>query len=216
MLRVVCMALMNVIPVVTSIFGAAYAVQPSYGIGFSKDVYLWIPVLGNIVAVILIPFVGNLSDRIGRRLPIITAALLSGMLSFGYLYAISIKNVPLAIMLSLLMWGVVYQGYNAVFPSFYPELFPTRTRVTAMAVAQNFGTLITAMLPALFATVAPPHSQGIPLMVGSITFGVTIIAALAAWSAPETYRIQLKDLGERGAVPVDKMEYDQLRGAAGG
>ena len=35
------------------------------------------------------------------------------------------------------MWGVVYQGYNAVFPSFYPELFPTRIRVSAMAIAQN-------------------------------------------------------------------------------
>ena len=198
MLRVVCMALMNVIPVVTSIFGAAYAVQASYGIGFSKDVYLWIPVLGNIVAVILIPFVGKLSDRIGRRIPIITGALLSGMLSFGYLYAISIKNVPLAIIVSLLMWGVVYQGYNAVFPSFYPELFPTRTRVTAMAVAQNVGTLITAMLPALFAMVAPPHSQGIPLVVGSITFGVTIIAAVAAWSARETFRIPLDELGREG------------------
>jgi len=33
MLRVVCMALMNVIPVVATIFGAAYAVQPAYGIG---------------------------------------------------------------------------------------------------------------------------------------------------------------------------------------
>ena len=38
MLRVICMALMNVIPVIASIFGAAYAVQPAYGIGFSKDV----------------------------------------------------------------------------------------------------------------------------------------------------------------------------------
>ena len=34
MLRVICMALMNVIPVVTTIFGAAYAVQPGYKIGF--------------------------------------------------------------------------------------------------------------------------------------------------------------------------------------
>ena len=86
-----------------------------------------------------------------------------GLLSFAYLYAISIANVPLAIVMSLLMWGVVYQGYNAVFPSFYPELFPTRTRVTAMAIAQNVGTTITALLPALFATVAPPGSANIPL-----------------------------------------------------
>jgi hypothetical protein len=47
MLRVVCMALMNVIPVIATIFGAAYTVQPAYGIGFHEDVYLWIPVLGN-------------------------------------------------------------------------------------------------------------------------------------------------------------------------
>src|SRR5215469_8864495 len=40
MLRVVCMALMNVIPVVATIFGAAYAVQPAYGVGFKADVYL--------------------------------------------------------------------------------------------------------------------------------------------------------------------------------
>jgi len=74
MIRVVCMALMNVIPVVATIFGAAYAVQPAYGIGFSKDVYLWIPVLGNMLAVFVIPIVGNLSDNVGRKPPIATAA----------------------------------------------------------------------------------------------------------------------------------------------
>jgi MFS family permease len=194
MAHVICMALMNSIPVVTTIFGAAYAVQPGYRIGFHRDVYLWIPVLGNIVAVFVIPFVGNLSDKIGRRPPIIFGSLLSGLLSYAYLYAISIHNVPLAIALSLAMWGVVYQGYNAVFPSFYPELFPTRTRVTAVAIAQNLGTMVTALLPVLFTTVAPPGSASVPLIVGSITFGVTIVAAIGAWSAKETYLIPLSAL----------------------
>ncbi|HUL64247.1 MAG TPA: MFS transporter [Burkholderiaceae bacterium] len=214
MLRVICMALMNVIPVVTAIFGAAYAVQPGYGIGFDKDVYLWIPVLGNIVAVLVIPFVGNLSDRIGRRPPIIVGALATGLLSFAYLYAIGEKNVALAIVVSLLMWGMVYQGYNAVFPSFYPELFPTRTRVTAMAISQNIGTTITALLPALFATVAPPGSTNIPLTIGAITLGITVIAALAAFTARETYRVHMNDLGDAGAVPVERAEYDRLRDEA--
>jgi MFS family permease len=211
MLRVVCMALMNVIPVVTSIFGAAYAVQPGYGIGFSKDVYLWIPVMGNIVAVLVIPYVGNLSDRIGRKPLIVGGALISGLLSYAYLYAISIHNVPLAFMMSLLMWGVVYQGYNAVFPAFYPELFPARARVSAMAIAQNLGTLITALLPAIFATAAPPGADNIPLVVGSITLGVTVIAALAALSARETYRIPIRELGEPNAMPMEKTEYERMR-----
>jgi len=211
MLRVMACSLMNVIPVVTTIFGAAYAVQPGYGIGFEKDVYLWIPVMGNIVAVLVIPFVGNLSDKIGRRIPIMVGAVGSGLLSFAYLYAISIHNVPMAIVFSLLMWGVVYQGYNAVFPSFYPEMFPTRTRVSGMAISQNLGTAATALLPALFVAVAPPGAMNIPFMIGSITLAVTIVAAIAAFTARETYRVHMLDLGNKNAVPVPEAEYERLR-----
>jgi hypothetical protein len=113
--------------------------------------------------------------------------------------------------MSLLMWGVVYQGYNAVFPSFYPELFPTRTRVSAMAISQNLGTLVTAMLPALFTWVAPPGSDNIPMTIGAITLAITVLAALAALSARETYRIRMSDLGMPDATPVEKGEYDRLR-----
>tara|TARA_R110000772_G_scaffold157669_1_gene268826 strand:- start:1279 stop:2331 length:1053 start_codon:yes stop_codon:yes gene_type:complete len=195
MLRVMLMSLMNVIPVVTTIFGAAYAVQESYGNNFDASVYLWIPVLGNLVAVMVIPYVGALSDKIGRRPPIIFGALASGLLSFAYLYAISIHHVPLAIAMSILMWGIVYQGYNAIFPSFYPELFPTKSRVSAMAISQNLGTMITAFLPALFVALAPPGAMNIPLIIGSTAFAITVVVAITAYSARETYRVHMNDLG---------------------
>src|SRR6476620_6372881 len=210
-LRVICMALVNVIAVVATIFGAAYAVQPAYVIGFSKDVYLWIPIMGNFVAVMVIPFVGNLSDKIGRRPCIIVGALGSGLFSFLYLYAISIHNVWMAIAASLIMWGVVYQGCNAVNPSSYTELFQTKYQVSAMAIGQNIGTAVSALLPVVFATVAPPGATDIPMKVGFVTFGVCVIAAIAAMSAKETYRIHMNDLGKKDAVPVPKDEYNRLR-----
>ena len=52
-----------------------------------------------------------------------------------------------------------------------------------------------------------------PLIVGTFTFGCAIIAAIAAWSARETYRVHLNDLGVKGARPVPRQEYDRLRAA---
>jgi hypothetical protein len=98
-----------------------------------------------------------------------------------------------------------------VFPSFYPELFPTRTRVSAMAISQNLGTVVTALLPALFTTVAPPGATDIPTTIGAITLAIAAIAAIACASARETYRIHMNDLGNRDAVPVPKSEYERLR-----
>jgi MFS family permease len=212
-LRVIVMALMNIIPTTTTVFGASYATSTAYGVGFSTTTYLWISVVGNAVAVLLIPFVGDLSDRVGRRPCIIIGALGSGLLSYAYLWAVSQGNAPLAFVLAILMWGVVYQGYNAVFPAFYQELFPARTRVTGFAVAQNIGTAITAFMPTIFAVVAPSGSN-VPLIVGSFTFGFTVLSALAAWSARETFRFRLEDLGSPDAAPVPADDYVRLRAAA--
>jgi hypothetical protein len=102
---------------------------------------------------------------------------------------------------------------HATFPAFYQELFPTRTRVTAFAVSQNLGTMATAFLPAIFALVAPPGSN-VPLIVGTITLGLTIVAAVAAYTARETYRLHMNDLGVPGTQPVPRDEYDRIRAGA--
>ena len=80
-----------------------------------------------------------------------------------------------------------------------------------MAIAQNVGTAITALLPALFTAIAPPGFDRIPLTIGAITLGVTAVAALAAFSARETYRIPLQALGEDTAVLVEREQHDRLR-----
>jgi len=84
-----------------------------------------------------------------------------------------------------------------------------------MAIGQNIGTAISAFLPALFTAVAPPGSRNVPLTIGSITLGVAMIAVIAAFSARETYRIRLNDLGNPNAVPVPKDEYERLRALSG-
>ena len=102
-------------------------------------------------------------------------------------------------------------GFTPLDPALYPELFPTRTRVSGLAISQNLGTAATAMLPALFVAVAPPGSTSVPLTIGSITLAVTIVAAFGAWTARETYRIPIADLGNPDADPVPEEDYKRMR-----
>ncbi len=101
-----------------------------------------------------------------------------------------------------------------MFPAFFPELFSTRVRVTAMAIGQNVGTAATALLPAIFVSVAPPGSAYIPVTVGCVAFAVTVVAAIAALTARETYRLRIEDLGKRDAVPVSEEQYREVRANA--
>ena len=53
------------------------------------------------------------------------------------------------------------------------------------------------------------------MTIGSITLGICVVAAIAAWTARETYRVHLNDLGNKNAVPVPLPEYQRLRAEAG-
>jgi MFS family permease len=213
MLRVVCMGFANTVPTVIVAFGAAYATQPAYGIGFPRSLYLWIPVIGNIVACCVIPYAGNLSDKVGRKPMYIIGMLGSGLAAWLYLFAVGSHSLSLAVAISLIGWGVIYQGYNAIFPSFFPELFPARMRVSGMAVSFNIGLVVTAFLPMIFAAAAPPGTTNIPLKVGAVAFALTCIASLAAWTAREPFRIRTEDLGKPDAVPASEDEYKRSQEA---
>ncbi|PPF42732.1 MFS transporter [Pseudoclavibacter sp. AY1F1] len=184
--RAILMTLANVAGVTTLVFGTSFATQEAYGVAMPASTFLWVPLIANVAAVIVIPVFGMLSDKIGRRTLMIVGSFGSGLVAIGYLSAIQSGNLVLTIVLAILMMGVLFQMWNATFATFFQELFPTQTRVTGFAISQNVGLMIVAFLPSIFTFVAPPGSDNVPLVVGGLTLAIATVSALATLLTPET------------------------------
>ena len=212
MLRVFIMMLLTIVPVGVTVFGATFATNKAYNNGFTAANLLWLSLIGNFLAVVFVPVAGALSDKIGRRPCLIAGMLSSTALCFGYLHFISVHNVVLTFVFGLLAYGVAFQGFQGVFPSSFLEQFPTRTRVTGFAIPQNIAGMVTGIAPSIFAALATPGTN-VPVVVGSIIFGVGVAASVTAYFIRETYRVHLDDLGRKGAPEVSRDEYDRIRAA---
>ncbi|HEY0215133.1 MAG TPA: MFS transporter [Cellulomonas sp.] len=201
--RCIVMTFTNVIGMATLVFGVSYATQEGYGIEFSKSDFLWVTLAANLVAVGTIPLFGALSDRIGRRTFMVVGGLGGGLLSGVYLWAVDQRNLFLVFVLVIVVQGTLFQMWNATFATFFQEQFPMRIRVTGFAVSQNIGLMLAAFFPTIFTAIAPPGSTNVPLVIGATTFGITVVAAVAALLTRETRGTSLEDLeGDgRGARP---------------
>lgn len=211
MLKVTFMSLNNIVPVTIAVFGATYATQAAYGINITKDAYLWVTLLANIVAVIATPFMGMASDKFGRRPVAIIGIVGSGAMSYFFLNAISQGDLFTAIIYAMVGWGFIYQGFNAVYPCYYPELFPPDVRVSAVAIANNIGVPAASFMASVFVWLASPGSANIALTIGLFSFGITCLSGFAVFVSRETYRLRGEDLGNPDAQPVDGEEYEKAR-----
>ncbi|GAA4769404.1 MFS transporter [Microbacterium gilvum] len=195
--RCVLMTFTNVIGMATLVFGVSFATQEGYGIGFSTSDFLWVTLVANITAALTIPVFGGLSDRFGRRGFMIAGGLGGGLLTIAYLWAIEQRSLVLVFVFVVLVQSVLFQMWNATFATFFQEQFPARVRVTGFAVSQNIGLMLAAFFPSMFTAIAPPGSAGVPLTIGTVTFGICLVAAAAAFLTPETRGRSLEELDAR-------------------
>jgi MFS family permease len=176
------------------VFTLSYAVNTMH---VPRTTMLTVLVLANVVALAAIPLWAALSDRIGRRPVFVAGALGSALLIWPYMWAISSVNVPLIFAFGLLLSGVVYSAANGVWPALYGEMFDTRVRLSGMAIGTQIGFALGGFAPAISAALLRDGPSGW-MPVALFTTATAVVAAVSAWSARETYKVPMEQLGRRG------------------
>ncbi|MBA8824038.1 MFS family permease [Saccharopolyspora lacisalsi] len=194
-LRIVVAAVIASVSTIFTVYALNYAVNT---VGLDRTFMLWVGVLANTAALVAIPLCAKLADRIGRKPVFIAGSLGSAVLMFAYLWSISMGNYPLIMISGILMFGVVYSATNAIWPSFYGEMFPTRVRLSGMAIGTQIGFAIAGFMPsiAVWATGTGENSWlGVSLFVA----GLCLVNVIAVASGRETYKVPTAELGKKPA-----------------
>ena len=191
-LTVAICALVNTINMVFTTFALSFATT---GHHIDKSTMLWVPVASNSLGLLAIPLFAKLSDRIGRKPVFIGGALLGAGMMFPYLYMISQGNIVGLFVCGILMHGGFYSMANGIWPSFYAEMFPTRVRVTGLALGTQIGFALSGQAPALAAKISGSDLQNW-VAPSAFTLIVCVFVAVVASTARETSKMTLDEIDE--------------------
>ncbi|MCW4465580.1 MHS family MFS transporter [Glutamicibacter sp. MNS18] len=175
----------------------------SYGktIGnLDESITLWLVVAGNIGALFTQPLFGMLADKIGRKPVYIYGALGSAAFMPFYLRSMESGNTLLQFALSLLVFSCAYAAANAVWPSFYAEMFSAQVRFSGLAIGTQLGFLLAGFAPSIVAAIGGLQPGGW-VQISVFTAAVALVASISALTARETYRVPTHQLGH----PVQKV-----------
>ncbi|MCU1729343.1 MFS transporter [Pseudomonas sp. 7P_10.2_Bac1] len=169
--------------------------------GLSRAMALLVSLIALVFAAAICPLAGWYSDRVGRRVTVMTAcALLIVAVYPSFLMASSGGFAASVIGVMLLAIGAVLCG--VVTAALLSETFPTRTRYTASAITYN-------MAYTLFGGTAPLVATWLISTTGSnlspafYLMAVAVLALAGGLALPETSRISLHDVpGAEGKIAL--------------
>jgi MHS family proline/betaine transporter-like MFS transporter len=109
-------------------------------VGFGKVEGTLITLVTLTTYTIMLPIIGHLADRVGRKPVMMTACILFVVATYPIFLLLS-KGFGFSI-LALILLGAMLAGNDGVLATFLSEMFPTQVRYTSFALAFNTGNAI--------------------------------------------------------------------------
>ncbi|MER5392482.1 MFS transporter [Saccharopolyspora sp. NPDC002686] len=151
-------------------------------IGETESYVLQIVVMA--VMLVVITFIGSISDRVGRKPVIMVGCVALVVLSVPSVLLIQ-QNTVSTVFAGLLIMGLTLVIFSATMPSTLPALFPTHVRQGALSISFNisvslFGGTVATVMTALIA------ATGDLMWPAYYLIGAGIIGAIGVWFTKES------------------------------
>ncbi|MEK5440505.1 MULTISPECIES: MFS transporter [unclassified Fredinandcohnia] len=161
------------------IFGTFIVSYATTQLGFSRTATLNAVTIATIVTTLLIPIMGSLSDKFGRKKLYVGGTILMMIYAFPYFWLLHQGSVALLIVATILGLGIIWAPITAVLGTMFSEIFKSNVRYTGITLGYQIGAAVAGGTAPLVATalLAAFNDSYIPVALYIIlTAAISLIA----------------------------------------
>jgi metabolite-proton symporter len=165
-----------------STFVVSYATT---NLGFSRTAILNSVMVGTIVTTILIPVMGALSDRVGRKPLYVYGTIAMALYAFPYFWLVNQESVALLVIATVLGLGIIWAPITAVLGTMFSEIFSAEVRYTGISLGYQIGAAVAGgTAPLVAATLLLKFNNSYVPVALYIIF-TAVVSLLAIWAVKD-------------------------------
>ncbi|MDN7246189.1 MFS transporter [Planococcus shenhongbingii] len=175
------------------IFGTFVVSYATTTLGFSQTATLGSVMIATVITTILIPIMGSLSDKVGRKKMYIAGTVAMGLFAFPYFWMLQQGSVLLLVVATIIGLGIIWAPITAVLGTMFSEIFEAKVRYTGVTLGYQIGAALAGGTAPLVATALLARFDNSYVPVAIYIIITALISLAAIWA--------VKDLSGKQAAP---------------
>lgn len=175
------------------IFGTFIVSYATTNLNYSNTTVLNTIMIATIITTILIPLMGRLSDRVGRKPLYIYGSIAMLLYAFPYFWLIHQESTFLLVVATIIGLGIIWAPITAVLGTMFSEIFSAEVRYTGISLGYQIGAALAGGTAPLVATALLAKFNNSYVPVALYIMFTAIISLIAIWAVKDRQGQALDD-----------------------
>jgi MFS family permease len=138
--------------------------------------------VSTVITTILIPIMGSLSDRVGRKKMYIAGTLAMMAFAFPYFWMIHQGSVLMLVLATIIGLGIIWAPITAVLGTMFSEIFDAKVRYTVVSLGYQIGAAVAGGTAPLVATALLASFDNSYVPVALYIMFTALVSLIAIWA----------------------------------
>lgn len=167
------------------IFGTFVVSYATTYLGFSRTATLNAVMIATIVTTILIPIMGSLSDKVGRKPLYVFGTVAMILYAFPYFWLLKQGSVVLLVIATVIGLGIIWAPITAVLGTMFSEIFSAEVRYTGISLGYQIGAAVAGGTAPLVATALLANFNNSYIPVALYIIFTALVSLVSIWAVKD-------------------------------